>query len=214
MAKAAKKKSSVVSVDFTGVDMSGGTGFRIPEGQYKMKVKSAEQDKSKNDNDMIVWQFTGVEGKAKGKTFYYYTPLTEESLWKLGLTLQALGQDVEDSAMDIDLDEMIDLECMGEVIDDEYQGKTRSKLQSVEPLDGEDAGEEETTTKKAGTKANGKKAPVKLDAEQVKEMAEDELEELIEKHSLEVDLSEHKTLRRKVAAVVTALEEKEPLARG
>jgi phage portal protein BeeE len=38
-------------------------------------------------------------------------------------------------------------------------------------------------------------------------MNQDELEELIEEHELEVDLDEHKTLRKKRAAVVDAAEE-------
>jgi len=207
------KKGRTISVDFEGVDMSGGTGFHIPEGDYKMKVKSVEEAVSKNDNDQLKWVFTGLEGKAKNKDFYYYTPLTEESLWKLGLTLTALGQDVPDSAMDIDLDELEGLECTGNVIDDEYQGKTRSKLQSVDPLD--DADDDAADTKSPAKKAakNGKAAAkVKLEADEVKAMTEDELEELIEKHELEVDMSEHKTLRRKAAAVVAALEEGDLLA--
>jgi hypothetical protein len=211
MAKAARKKS-VVTVDFSGVDMSGGRGFHIPEGEYKMKVKSAEKDKSKNDNDMIVWQFLGLEGKSKNKTFYYYTPLTEESLWKLGLTLKALGEEVEDSAMDIDLEDMVDRECTGVVIDDEYNGKTQSKLQSVESLEdaGEDDGENDKKSSSSAKKGKGK--VTKLEPDEVKEMTEDELEELNEKHNLEVDLADHKTLRRKAAAIVAALEENDLLA--
>jgi len=115
--------------------------------------------------------------------------------------------------MDIDLDELEGLECTGNVIDDEYQGKTRSKLQSVDPLD--DADDDAADTKSPAKKAakNGKAAAkVKLEADEVKAMTEDELEELIEKHELEVDMSEHKTLRRKAAAVVAALEEGDLLA--
>jgi len=209
------KKGRTISVDFEGVDMSGGTGFHIPEGDYKMKVKSVEEAVSKNDNDQLKWVFTGLEGKAKNKDFYYYTPLTEESLWKLGLTLTALGQDVPDSAMDIDLDELEGLECTGNVIDDEYQGKTRSKLQSVDPLDDadtDDAADTKSPAKKAAKNGKAAAKVVKLEADEVKAMTEDELEELIEKHELEVDMSEHKTLRRKAAAVVAALEEGDLLA--
>jgi hypothetical protein len=205
------KKGNSLSVDFTGVDMSGSTGFHIPEGSYGVKVKSIEQTVSKNDNDQLKWVFTGTEGKAKNKTFFYYTPLTPESLWKLGLALKALGQDVPDSTLDIDLDELIDLECSGNVIDDEYEGKTRSKLQSLDPIDEPPA--KETASAKTASKENGKKKTViKLEESEVKDMSEDELEELNEKHELGVDFADHKTLRRKAAAVVAALEENDLLS--
>jgi len=205
------KTTNKINVDFTGVDMSGGTGFHIPEGNYRIKVKSIEQTVSKNDNDQLKWVFTGLDGKSKNKSFFYYTPLTEESLWKLGLTLKALGQEVPDSTMDIDLDELIDLECMGNVIDDEYDGKTRSKLQSVDPIDEDEPAA--APAKASGKPANGKAAKVvKLEEAEVKDMSEDELEELNDKHELGIDFADHKTLRRKAAAVVAALEENDLLA--
>jgi len=44
-------------------------------------------------------------------------------------------------------------------------------------------------------------------ADAINEMSQDELEALIEEHDLEVDLDEHKTLRKKRSAVVDAAEE-------
>jgi hypothetical protein len=201
MAKRTSKTRSV-EVDFTGVEVSGGGGFHIPEGEYGMKVDSVNKGVSSNDNDQLEWIFKGTEGKAKGKTFYFYTPLIEQALWKLRQTLEALGVEVPDSAMDIDLDELEGLECTGEVIDDEYKGKTRSKLDKIVS----DAEEEEEPARK--TKGNGKaKKVVKVSEEEVKEMNEDELEDLISKHSLDVDLGDYKVLRKKIAAVVAALDE-------
>ena len=46
-----------------------------------------------------------------------------------------------------------------------------------------------------------------MSADEVNEMDEEELESLIAKHELEVDLSEFKILKRKRGAVVSALEE-------
>ena len=204
-----KQTKKTLNVDFTGVDMSGGTGFHIPEGSYTVKVKSVEQTVSKNDNDQLKWVFVGTEGKAKGKAFFYYTALTPESLWKLGLALKALGQDVPDSTMDINLDDLVGLECTGNVIDDEYENKTRSKLQSLDPAD--DDTPARVAIDKPAAKGNGKKV-VKLDASEVKDMSEDELEELNDKHELGVDFADHKTLRRKAAAVVAALEENDLLS--
>lgn len=206
-----RAKSNVVSVDFTDVEVGEGGGFHIDEGEYGMKVVSVEQTTSGNDNEQFAWVFKGTDGAAKGKTFYFYTPLVEQSLWKLRETLEALGQDVPDGPMDVDLDELVDAEGVAAVEDDVYRGKTRSKIAGF-VIDAEAAEEDDKTTKgkKAAAAGKGKKLP-KLTADEVKEMSEEELEEIVEKYGLECDLSESKTLRRKAAAVTAELEEKEHL---
>src|SRR5487761_2301121 len=115
MARAAVKKGRVISVDMEGVSSEGGGSFHIPEGDYGMKVVEVTEETSKSGNEMLKWVFEGTEGKAKGKTFWLYTTLTPESLWKLKQTLEALGVEVPDSAMDLDLDELEGLECTGVV---------------------------------------------------------------------------------------------------
>lgn len=240
MARTSRRKRNVVEVDFTDVDLDGG-GFRIEPGDYPLKVVEAVQEVSNNDNDMITWTFEGTKGKAKGKTFKMWTALVPEALWKLHSVLTALEVDIPESAFELDLDDMVDLECMGVIDDDTYQNKTRSKLMDVYSLEGgkddssdddeDDAkpargsrrkpaarrgrgkedGDDDDDKKPArgGRKParGGKRKPTKVSADEVKDMSEDELGDLIEKHELDVDLEEYKTLRRKAAAVVTALEE-------
>lgn len=212
--KPAAKKTRSVTVDFTDVESGGGQGFHIPEGEYGVKVESVEQNTSSNDNEQLAWVFKGTEGKAKGKTFYFYTPLIEQALWKLRQTLEALGVEVPDSSLDIDLDELVDLEATGVVEDDEYKGKTRSRLAGLVVAEEEAEVEEEEKPAKGKAGAKGKattKKVVKVSEAEVKEMSEDELEALIEKHSLDVDLADHKILRKKQAAVIADLTEKELL---
>jgi hypothetical protein len=223
MARAAKsraKKSNVISLDFEGVE-SGGGGFKIPEGEYLMKVIKVEDTESDAGNSMFKWTFEGQEKKAKGKKFYLYTVYDPpDSLWKLKSLLEALGTEVPDGALDLDLDEMVDLELIGQVGDEEYQGKTTSKLQDFSPVDGDgDGGEEEVDEDEKpakGAKKVAKKGKTKeleaVSADEVKGMDDDDMQELVEKYELDVDLSEHKTPRRKASAIVAALEEKELLA--
>lgn len=202
MARRARASGRVHEVDFTGIESGGGGGFRIPEGNYAVRVEEVKKGISSNDNEQFEWIFKGTEGKAKGKTFYFYTPLVEQALWKLRETLVALGQEVPDGAMDVDLDELEGLEGVGAVEDDEYRGKIRSKLAGL-VIDGEavDREEDDRPTKR------GKKETkrVSLSEEEVREMSEDELESLVSKYSLDVDLSEHKTLRKKIDAVIDNL---------
>lgn len=233
--KARGKKSRVVSLDFTDVPEGGGGGFRIPEGDYRMKVKEVEDTESDAGNSMFKWTFEGLEGKSKGKLFYLYTVYDPpDSLWKLRSLLDALGQDVPEGPLELDLDEMVDLEIIGTVGDEEYKNKMTSKLQDFSSVDNgddddeeekpkgkkkagkkdeeEDEEDEEEEKPKKGAKKGKKKALEAVSAEEVKAMDDDEMGELVEKYELEVDLSEHKTPRRKASAIIAALEEKELLS--
>lgn len=228
-----KAKDRVVNIDFEGVEAGGG-GFKIPEGDYRMKVKEVEDTESDAGNSMFKWTFEGIEGKSKGKLFYLYTVYDPpESLWKLRSLLEALGQEVPDGPLDLDLDEMVDLEIIGTVGDEEYKDKITSKLQDFSPVDGEEEEEEEEEKPKRGKKRGAKEEPEEEEeekpargkkkkagkkeleaktADEVKAMDDDEMAELIEQYDLDVDLKEHKTPRRKASAIITALEEKELLA--
>jgi hypothetical protein len=238
-ARTARKKSKAVEIDFEGVD-SGGGGFHIKEGSYLMKCTGCEDTESDAGNAMFKWEFTGQEKAAKGKKFYIYTvydPPT--SLWKLRSLLEALGQEVPDGPMEVDPDEMIDLELIGHVTDEEYDGKTNSKMTDFSSVDGDEEEEEEEEEKPvrgrkkkpaakdeedeeeeeekpkrgaAKKKARGKKELEALSADEVKAFDEDEMAEVVEKYELEVDLDEHKTPRRKASAIIAALEEKELLS--
>lgn len=220
MARSKKKKSDrIVSLDFTDVD-SGGGGFRIKEDNYRMKVVEVEQKESDAGNDMFVWTFEGTEGAAEGKKFKVYTTLNEEALWKLRSLLEALGVEIPDGPMDLDLDEMVDLELIGIVTDDTYQGKTVSRMNDFEAVeeDDDDSDDDKKSSKKKGKKtgkdddkksSKKKKELEKISEEEVRGMDADELEDLIKKYDLEVDLDDHKTLKRKISAVVSELEEKE-----
>jgi len=197
--------------DFGG----GGGGFHIPDGEYPIKCVSVERKLSKNDSDMFEWKFEGTKGKAKGKVFYYYTVIEgKEQQQKLGKTLMALGLDFEPGDVEFEPDDVLDAECMGEVATDTYQGEKRSKLQRVFG-EGEEAEEEEEETRSTRKKssANGKsRRPIKVSEDEVKEMNEEELEELVEKHELDVDLSKLKTLARKSKAMIEALADKDLIA--
>lgn len=210
MAKRRRGASRTVTVDFSNVEEGGGR-FRIPEGSYEMEVSEVVPHES-DDNEGLKWTFTGTEGKAKGKKFFLYTMFTESSLWKLRDLLTALGQEVPKDEMDIDLDEMVGLSLTGVVQDDTYQGKISSKLVDFESGDEEEEPEARgaRADKNAKSKPNGKAKL--LSADEVAEMDEDELEDVIKKNKLDVDLSEFKTARRKSSAVVAALEEAELLA--
>lgn len=73
--------------------------------------------------------------------------------------------------------------------------------------DGDEA-DDKKSSKRGSKKGSSKKRSAKLTQDEVNEMSEEELEEVVERYDLDdVDLSEHKTLKKKKAAVIDALQE-------
>jgi hypothetical protein len=275
-----RKKTSSVKVNFKGVE----SRKTPPEGDYVMKVLEAKSDRGPS-GDMIAFVCEITKGEYKGVKGYLYCPLTENSLWKLHAFLTALGEEVPEDEMEIDLPELIDKEFVGVMTHEIYNGKKRAKLtdfDSLDNYDGEDTDEDEDEdeddapkkgkkSKSKGKPAKGKKSKSDDDDEDedededdedeksskkskkskskksskkdddddeddeddepkskkgkgkpakkskkktwstddVEDMDEDELEELLEEAGLddEVDLDDYKNLKKKVAAVLEALEE-------
>lgn len=235
--KSKKSKGGGLKDQLIKTEANGGS-FYIEPGTYPMKIVDVTQEESSTGNDMIVAEFelTGGGKKIKGKTLKSWISCQEQALFKLKQLLVALELEDDDFPDSVEeavekLEEAKDeeTEVAGVITDDEYQGRTRSKLDQFLPADeaeGEEEEEEETDKKgknkkkgkKSGDDDDGKKGKgkkdkkkAKLDADEVKDMDEDELSDLNEEHELGVDLDDHKTLRKKAAAIIAALEENDLL---
>lgn len=273
-----KKKTGSLSVNFKGVD---GKRSLLPEDDYLVEVEEATEGESSSGNPMITFVFAVSEGKHKGAKLWLYCPLEEKSLWKLRGVLEALGEEVPDDEMDIELDDLIGKELMAVVSHESYDGAKRAKLVDFYAVgEGDDAedddDEEETPSKKSKNKKADKKPSKKskdedededgeedeetdeeaaddkaakrkarrlarkggkpekeeksskkaakpekkskkketYSADDIQGLDEDELEEVIEKTEIEVDLSDFKTLKKKQAAVIDALEDADLLEAG
>lgn len=192
----ANKKTSKISVDFTGVE----TRILLPEGVYNAKVQSVEMEPN-DGKPYLKWTFRTIDDdpKLNDKPLYNNTSLQPQSLWVLGSLLETLGVDRPDGAMDLDLDELVDLELGLVVEHEEYQGKQRAKVVDFTPAGGADD-DGDVTVDDDGDTGNSET----YTEEQVLEMDEDELDELVEELGLKVKKS--KKLPVYAAAVVTALE--------
>lgn len=118
------------------------------------------------------------------------------------------GEEGGEEADEIDLDELSDddLKALGKAAGMRISEKTRipalkKKLGELDPDELAEAAEE------AGIGGEGGGESGELSADDISGMNQDELEELVEEHELDVDLEEHKTLRKKRTAVVDAAEE-------
>lgn len=111
-------------------------------------------------------------------------------------------------AEDIDVDDLDDddIKAVAKAAGISVTAKSRvntlkKKLKELDPDELAEAAEEAGVGGEGGGKAG------ELSADDINGMNQDELEELVEDHELDVDLDEHKTLRKKRTAVVDAAEE-------
>lgn len=89
--------------------------------------------------------------------------------------------------------------------EEEEEKKTRGRRGSKAKDEEDDEPKGKSSRSSRGSAKSKKKPEVTEDA--VNDMSEDELEELNEEHDLGVDLDEHRTLRKKKAAIIDALQE-------
>lgn len=172
MARAKKSKKTTVNVNFKGVE----SRRTPPEGDYKCKVLEATSGKSGAGNEQIEFVAEIAAGEYKGQKLYLYCPLQENSLWKLHAFLTALGVDVPEDDLDIDLGELVDEEFMGVITHETYNGRKRAKLTDFDSIANYSGDDEDDKPKKKskkseddeddedekpakGKKAKGKKKP-------------------------------------------------------
>ena len=135
---ARKKSKGNVTVDLSGVETSRRA---IPEGQYVVSVNDASIETSSKNNDYIKFEFEVIEGPHKGAKLYHNCSLQPQALFNLKGVLEALGFTIPTKAFDLDLSELLGLECEVEVGHETYEGKKKARI--LEFINPEEAEEDE-----------------------------------------------------------------------
>ena len=204
MARASKKKSNVISLDFEGVEVSK----LVPEGDHLLTAVEVTKEEG-NEYPYLSW----VLETADGGKIYENNSLSPRALWRLRALLEAAGVEVPDGPMDLDLDTIIDdmSPFMGTIEHEDYEGRPKAKMVDCYPSE-----EEEEEPVKKG-KSTGKKSSAKkeepeeeddFDSDEIMEMSADELEEFIDDQDLDVDLEDYRKLKDKRQAVKDAYDDK------
>lgn len=152
-----------MKLDFSNVEAY----VKCAEGQHIVKLLEIEETESQAGNDMLNATFQVVRGQSTGAKLYDNFVLTEKALWKLQSFLMAVGMKADGKVV-LDLDKLIGKTCIVEVAHEEYDGKTRARIQEFkklavkesEPEDEDDEDEDDTPAPKA--KPAGKKAAKKV----------------------------------------------------
>lgn len=110
-------------IDFTGIET-----YQFPsEGRHPAKIVKAEETVTNSGDDAIKVTFEVIAGADKGARISNLFSLTEKALWKLKTMLQSFGMKC-DGEIILDLDKLVKKVCFIDVIDDEYDGKKRAKI--------------------------------------------------------------------------------------
>lgn len=138
MAKKTNKKG--IKLNFEGVE----TGYKaVPEGVYEVRVKEIETGTSQAGAPKLDFKFEIISGKNKGSILFYTCSLQPQALFKLKVVLEALGFEIPEGNFNLDVDELIDLECSVEVAHETYEGKKRAKIVEFIGSEDEDSDDEE-----------------------------------------------------------------------
>lgn len=207
----ALKKKQGISVNLSDAE----SYFRPPEGRYELEIIAVEQ----GEGNSLAWDFKVKAGKFKGREFRDYTNLEPAALYRARSLVEATGANIEDADVDLEYFEGLIGETLSAKVGyREWEGKEKISVTYELPGTGDD--DEDEAPPKRGKRyrdddddddkpARGKKKPKAADLtqEEIRDMDTDELEALVEKHDLDVDLSSIKTLKKQQNAVIDAANE-------
>lgn len=144
-------------LDFSGVKDGGGNfrPRRRAEGDYYAHVAAVADHTSKEGNEG--WVFTiKVDGDSRA-TYPYYCNFDDSQLWKSRNLCIAAGIKVPSGRAKLDPNKLVGRPIGIALVDDEYEGRVKSQIDAVIPLDDiEDARNEKG--KASSAKAKSRKA--------------------------------------------------------
>lgn len=178
----------VVNLNMKDVSVGG----VIPEGEYIVTVDEVSVEESQQGNQYLKWVFKVIDGPQKNSKIYHNTSLLPQSLFNLKNLLIALGVPVPDKAFQLNLDECEGCNCGVTVTHETYDGKKRSRVTDVFPLDASDVDSED-------------------DGEEVdlEEMSLEELIEFADENDIKLTAKQKKRKSAALAAIQDALGDEE-----
>lgn len=203
---AKKKGSNVISVDFTGVE-AGSSGKLLPEGPTKFEIEEVTPEEGESSGKpYLKIALAVVDGEDNaGVKAWDNMSLQPQALWKLRGFLDAVGIETVDGEMDIDPDELQGLIVVGDVVHEEYQGKTKHRISGYSAVE-----DEETEKPKSKKKKEEKEEATSSKKKVVKKAAEEEEEETEWKVKQKVTFKDGK---KQMEGVITAIEDDEVTVR-
>lgn len=141
MAKKKRRTGSSVNVNLSEVES---TRKVLPEGEYVVSVNDASVEQSNQGNDYIKFEFEVIEGEHKKAKLFHNCSLQPQALFNLKNVLEALGFEIPKKAFDLELSNLLGLECEVVVGHEVYDGKKKARIiEFINPSDEEDEDDED-----------------------------------------------------------------------
>ena len=124
------------SFDATGVEAGG---FVITPGTYAARVQDLENGNSRKGDPMWTWTFEivgnpdGTASKFNGKTVKNFTTLTEQAMFKVVESVEALGVAKGGGPGKFKKQDVINRMCYIDITTGEYNGNKTNNVQKVHP---------------------------------------------------------------------------------
>lgn len=177
----------VVNLNMKDVSVGG----VIPEGEYIVTVDEVSVEESQQGNQYLKWVFKVIDGPQKNSKIYHNTSLLPQSLFNLKNLLIALGVPVPDKAFQLNLDECEGCNCGVTVTHETYDGKKRSRVTDVFPLDAADMESDEEEGEEVD----------------LEEMSLEELIEFADENDIKLTAKQKKRKSAALAAIQEALDD-------
>ena len=124
--------ASKITVDFSNVKDRGEFSNRaLPEGDYIAKITDVNLAESSQGNTQLIFKIE-VEG-VRAASYPFYCGLDEKQLWKLRNLCVAAGLNAPKKRLALDPNKLIGKLIGIELMDDEYEGRVKSKINGVFP---------------------------------------------------------------------------------
>jgi hypothetical protein len=128
-------RSEPITIDFTKDESEGGRR-RFPEGDYHVKYTGFKTGRSKEkDTPYVRVMFKILDGKYKGETVSDFLYLSPKALWRIRTFLEAIGVAVPKKKVNINFKKYVGKELGITLVDDEYEGRVRSRVGDCLDLD-------------------------------------------------------------------------------
>jgi len=125
--------TNVIEVDFAGAPPAqGGGSDHIPRGRYVLRIVSADKTKAKSGRDMVAVRFTvdgGQEDGARERDQFVLPRSKDDSrfgLQRFNAFLEAVGYNIGERKVRLDLDNLVNRLIEADVVDDKYEPENGS----------------------------------------------------------------------------------------
>lgn len=159
------------------LDMSKVESYkRCAEGVHTAKCVEVQENTTQAGDDMLTMVFEVIKGDSKGAKVYDNFVLTDKALWKLKQLLQVIGVKC-DGKIVLDLDKLVGKVCDILVYHEEYNGKTKARIDEYTAVKRENSDDEDEYDDDEDEDEKPEEKPVKKSSKKAKKQPEPEPED-------------------------------------